>query len=865
MYRNNNNKYLWPKSINTYVQNYEINSIHFNSTIIGKMLTMMKQILLNGFNSFAYSVTQLYAAYPSIAKPQEVCAYYRSQNRKFQTFFLHFTLGILFVYVISVFILICEEVSSSQLIASISEMVAVMAILFVLSTSILHTQMCVTKEQRSNLRLQTGIRTRFMAFNGFLTLLTIFGPLSAVSCDNMAESAGIAWLFYSMIEINLAAWSIGGVVYKLAIFAVFNVGYCSIAIHMGYFRELLMMRIMLPIIMSAVYIVALDKYKKENFLLRRVVKQQRNMYQNFFEQIQDPVLILNRSGLVFRNLAAASQLGISQANCFARLRELVTSRGWSLEDHVKVRLDDEYPISPAVQQDCYYLNAAPGNGTARASSSGVLSTDTTASRRKRVIKAALTESAEGNSSKKTVSLVLHEITEELIKEEKEAEGKYKNMLMLSLSHELNTPLNIFQRLLSESKRIVCADCSLQPLFMEAKGAWRYLRNKIRDIMDYVQILSNEFALHNTSFSTAKFLEYMRKVASFLTTGKCQSVVLDFCFDRTAPESLYADKDRLEQVLFNLISNAAKFTERGRIALHISRPEEQLDDNRIHFEVSDTGCGMSKETVAGLFMLCPGASCSSGETMETTQIQTHRRAARLSGLGLTVSQMICSKMGSDITVVSVPDKGSIFAFQIPVLSPPVDLGERNRRISQCLELASVPEPEQESSRSIIPSELLSSQRDRTATVCRGAIQTMSGIKCQSSPGTTYAKPRSRVALVADDNEFNRYVAQQMLHKFGFRTVPAENGMAAVTALRKLQREGYERVLVLMDLDMPVMDGIEATVRIRAEGMLPRPVIVALTAFSAETERKKCFEAGMDQFIDKPLTKERLGEVLAGVGL
>ncbi len=539
---------------------------------------------------------------------------------------------------------------------------------------------------------------------------------------------------------------------------------------------------------------------------------------------------------------------------------------------------------------------------------------------RRVMKAALIDSADldiaedSNSKsatkvccKKTVSLVLHDITEELEREGKKAESKYKNMLLFSLSHELKTPLNIFQGFLAESKRFSQSGEHLKALFLEAKGAWRYLRNKINDILDYAQILSDEFALHYTIFSTKRFVRYLRKTTSFLLTGaKSKTVSLDFSAESTVPDPCYADRDRIEQVLFNFLSNAAKFTDRGCIALHISRSEEGIGRNYIKFEVKDTGIGMTRETVDGLFTLCRGIGGESSASLgqfnaggngNGSARSTGRKATRLSGLGLTVSKMVCERMGTDICVISELGKGSAFSFQIPVLDPPehscasglqykhhntgetkvADTKTHHENLESEVSV-SIPDEDAGVRNDLLLREFVTSVP--LTEVCHTNNNRVMTIALPRPP-TTEQRCRGKVALVVDDNDFNRYVAERMLKKFGFKTVPAENGKVAIDTLRKINAENIPQTatvagcgatatatagaVVFMDVDMPVMDGIEATIQIRREKMRPRPIIVALTAFSAESERVKCFEAGMDFFLDKPLTKERLCEVLCNAGL
>ncbi len=810
---------------------------------------MRSHSIFSGLRSMMALLVEQYNAYPVVTGPVETCAYYKAQNKRFRIFFLGFSLGMVFVDAISDVALIAEG-KFHYLLYVLLHQATLGSVLILLSVYVFRTGQQVITAKKGDLEAQARIRRRFMVCGFAPTCLFVVTPLASLAAAE-ARQAEICYMLFSILQVQLAAWNIGSISYKFFIVATFSFGYNYIAFSTGAFNEFVVQRLVLPIALSATSIVLLDKYIKENFLLKRALRNQRDMYQQFFQQIQDPVLIFSPAGLLFQNSAAEAQLGTTHSRYYDRLRNFVGSRGWSLEDHVRSLLEDD-------------SGTGSTHGTMHQERFEWIGGDVWVSdgkKARRTVKVTLIESPdlcgsietarqggkEGTSCKpkKYVTLVVHDITEELQREEKRAEDKYKNMLLFSLSHELKTPLNIFQRFLSESKKLISAGPASHDLYLEAKGAWRYLRNKINDILDYAQILSGEFSLHLCSFSTERLVRYLHKVTSFLLTAKQRAVVtLDFRIDRTVPDPMYADRDRLEQVLFNLLSNAAKFTESGRIELSIAPVEgARRGELCIEFSVHDTGCGMPEEKVMRLFAL------SRDDTPVAKLDHRDRKATQLSGLGLTVSRMICAQMGCEIAVRSTLGKGSTFSFKIPLstasrasISAAKATSTRQFPRDQDTEVA-------QEGHCLVPRSKL--------TVRRGV---MSRLATQGN-----CSDDAKIALVVDDNDFNRYVAERMLTKMGFRTVTAGNGKLAVDTLANMQQENVGvRVLVFMDVDMPIMDGIEATVRIRKENSRPRPVIVALTAFSAESERRKCFEAGMDAFVDKPLTKERLYEVLCNVG-
>ncbi len=829
----------------------------------------MRTMIADSVRSLASGFIEFYRTYPHIERPSDLRAYYKIQNRDFPRFFLAFLIGTILIQLF-IFVVLLFEHDSMAYVLSLGKRYLLNSLLtffaYVYSLSVTARVEDNSLRSEKDVDSLSHVQSRLRVCGLIPTCLFTLAPLYLVQSEYMMETCEVAWLLYSILQLYLSAFIASGVLYKIVLMAMFNCVFCSFAIARGCFRHLLVIRFSLPVLLFAVYIVVLERYTLENFLLRRMHRRQKDMYQNFMEEIQDPVLILDKSRLLFHNRSASSVLGITEANYYTKLGQLVTSRGLSLDECVRSKFDviADLASPKSFQQDRYYME---GERAQTGDSFGE-----TTQRERKVMRAAVLDSAATdmtatNGGGKVISVLIHDMTDELHKEEKKAEGKYKNMLLFSLSHELKTPLNIFQGFLSDAKKLMMSTKGMQSSFLQAKGSWRYLRNKINDILDYAQIIAGEFALHLTKFSLSRFIGYLKKTTSFLLTNKVASAVsLDFSIDPRIPEFCCLDRDRLEQVLFNFLSNSAKFTEKGKISLSVSLTQVDPETggtpkNQLAFAVSDTGCGMSKETLESLFVLAQGRDDGSSSLINVRLFRP-KKATKLSGLGLTVSKMICLKMGGDIAVRSEPGCGSTFAFSVDFTGPSATPTSLSR-----------PGPEHGSEEELIPSEhsarekredvrthefilgLGMLQRANLSTFTPGLV----------SPAKLSTNDQHRIALVVDDNDFNREVAQRMLRKRGFVTVTAENGLAAVDAIRNLQ-VGHKntRVLVFMDVDMPVMDGIEATMAIRKENRQPRPVIVALTAFSAESERQKCFEAGMDAFIDKPLTKERLCELIYNIG-
>jgi CheY-like chemotaxis protein len=272
-----------------------------------------------------------------------------------------------------------------------------------------------------------------------------------------------------------------------------------------------------------------------------------------------------------------------------------------------------------------------------------------------------------------------------------------------------------------------------------------------------------------------------------------------------PVAVASDPGRLRQILVNLLDNAVKFTAAGTVRLEVeseSLPGEE-GEIELRFTVRDTGIGIPADRMDRLFK--PFSQADSSTT----------RVYGGTGLGLVICRRLAERLGGRLWVESEPGHGSTFFFTI-----------------RCRP-AALPEP-------AIPQVL----QDAAAAPA-------------GSPSPD--EPPLRV-LLAEDNPINRRVALLMLARLGYQADVAEDGQEVLEAVR---RQRYD--LILMDVQMPEIDGIEATRRIRAE--LPperQPHIVAVTANALEENREACFAAGMDEFLAKPVLLDVLREVLARLG-
>jgi PAS domain S-box-containing protein len=282
-------------------------------------------------------------------------------------------------------------------------------------------------------------------------------------------------------------------------------------------------------------------------------------------------------------------------------------------------------------------------------------------------------------------------------------------------------------------------------------------------------------------------------------GEPGDVTVSGCCDPGLPATLHGDAGRLRQVLLNLVANAVKFTERGTVTVRVgSQPDRSIAPRlRVRFEVTDTGVGIAAADTARIFEPFTQADASATRRFGGT------------GLGLAISRQLVELMDGDIGVTSEPGRGSTFWFTVP-LRPGV--------------LPSTgPEP------------------DRVALAAAGVAPA--------------PQVRSHVLLV-EDNELNRTVALAVLAGLGYTADSATNGREAVDLTL---RHRYDAVL--MDCQMPVLDGYAATAEIRrGEGTGRHTPIIAMTASALDEDRARCLAAGMDDHVAKPIVPRAVDEAL-----
>jgi PAS domain S-box-containing protein len=402
-------------------------------------------------------------------------------------------------------------------------------------------------------------------------------------------------------------------------------------------------------------------------------------------------------------------------------------------------------------------------------------------------------------------LLVQDITEEraaetaLIEAKEEAEkvSRVKSEFLANVSHEIRTPMNSIigcGNLLSQSDLD-----SRQKTFVDSIGdAASTLMGLITDVLDFSKLESGGFKIVRREFHLLSAVESTIDIARGISENSNLPLNLEV---EPLPADFYeGDAKRLQQVLLNLLANSIKFTEMGSVTVRVTSEESGSDDVKVTFEVIDTGIGIEKSALPGLFQPFVQADGSISRRYGGT------------GLGLSISKSLVELMGGGIGADSVLGEGSRFWFTIPLNA--IEKGEEGR-------------PKDES--------VLEEEEDDRAEKADCDI------------------------LVVEDNEANSLLMLTLLQRAGHTVELAENGFQAVQIAA--QREFNA---ILMDVQMPECDGISATREIReGDGACKDVPIVAVTAHAMPADRQKCIDAGMDDHLTKPVSAKALSEVLARV--
>jgi signal transduction histidine kinase/ActR/RegA family two-component response regulator len=394
----------------------------------------------------------------------------------------------------------------------------------------------------------------------------------------------------------------------------------------------------------------------------------------------------------------------------------------------------------------------------------------------------------------------------------------KSQFLANMSHEIRTPLNGVVGMI-ELMQLTEMSPSQRRYVETATQSSQALLRLIDDILDLSRIEVGRLELERAPFHLPSLVHDVRVL--FADQARAKGLTLLTSIPDSLNLMLVADKHRLLQVLTNLVSNALKFTSEGTITLRGKLEQEIGTAVRIRFEVSDTGIGVPLSKQDLIFDAFTQADSS----------MTRRYGG--TGLGLSIARQLCHMMDGDIGVESVVGVGSTFWFTVLLERQPHAAAPPAQPAAQ-----PIPQPARPT-RSVAPAVAPAAFVSPASRDFRSALERAG---------------RSSVSiLLVEDNAANMRVTQALLETLGCRVTPARNGLEAVGTYRENTFD-----LVLMDCQMPEMDGYEATRAIRQiEGFRGRhTTIIALTAHAMEGSREASLESGMDDQITKPLTMAAL---------
>lgn len=392
------------------------------------------------------------------------------------------------------------------------------------------------------------------------------------------------------------------------------------------------------------------------------------------------------------------------------------------------------------------------------------------------------------------------------------ESQAKSSILRFVSHELRTPANAILNMTAnvlEQSYLTEEDRTQLSIVVTST---HFLISVVNDLLDYTRIAADKFALVKQSFEIRREVEETTKLV--MLQCKQKGLSLRTNFDPLMPDLVYSDAPRMKQVLLNLLGNALKFTFHGGIKVTCTLTER----NTVQIAVTDTGIGIPTDKIAGL--------CKAFGTIDATQ----RINPQGCGLGLYISNQLAVCLGSKpLQIASNPHSGSEFSFEMAIYQESIET-------------------------SVVSSGMVEETNEEHSAELTVLVSDLHGGQTSRGPDV----------LIVDDSEFNRMVLVTILRNMHMQVEEAGSGLRAIAKVRAAMRRGHCYRLIFMDVEMPEMDGLEATREIRAMELMGelriRPKIICCSAHRGQEDVDRSLAAGMDAYLDKPIARARIETLL-----
>ena len=549
----------------------------------------------------------------------------------------------------------------------------------------------------------------------------------------------------------------------------------------------------------------------------KLLKAKKNLMKlnnQIFKMIKEPILILYRSfsGVVFKNQAFSDlQNSLDCKYEIDLINRMKNEKGASLKDLIA-----QEPI----------INEKFGSEM-EASSVFTFHLDNKMKKKRsyliRVTSKKLKQFKEG-----IVAFYLHDIGNELELKVLEKNVEFTNLMLYSLSHEVRTPLNGIQGILQLLKNKI--ENEFKEKIKIALACSSFLVNQINCMLDYSEIIKNEFQIHLEQVNLNEFFSKMIKIAQSILVNHKSSIKIKYEISENINSLIFLDCERVRQVILNLITNSVKYTKEGYIIIGARLTE--IGELEIYF--SDTGCGFFEEQVS-IF----------NEDDTEDLIKYDKEKKHFPGYKLSICRLIVKMLKSKLILISEKGKGSKFSFCIS-----------KSRLWKYIE-RDIYKRTESGSCILEDSDAISLFNHISKYLKPLGNKSLTDLKMKNNFISLKNNNSIKSIIVVDDVELNRFVISGMIKNLNFNNISeAENGKEAVEIAQK-KHESNEEFLIFMDIDMPIMNGLESSKLIRKFSDKP---IIAVTAFIGEEMRHQAKECGMSNFITKPISIQRIKTIL-----